>query len=312
MATHTISLYSISALNYRNFQAEEGRLAKLDRANGFDIVDIFKSFLESHKFDYLRRDEKQQSVFAVESYKVCSFGRCIFGVINAGKYGVPSKIRDSMTGSHKFDKGVTDAEVTDRFFIFFAPSEKDEAILALHNVQGHGVKTVLSSGLRDAYRTLTGLTLRFQGLSYESAAQKWLDAQVKEIVATQYKIPTDLSEEFSNLGHQHSDLVLKPKRKKTFGSLRSYKDNKPKAISLLEEQSDKIKAVVEVNGNTRTFQISGNAGVPVMKLELDNNLFNLDGSLDFEKVRMWAVQVINELCQSVYNDENGQFICLEN
>ncbi|MAP35056.1 MAG: hypothetical protein CME75_04545 [Halomonas sp.] len=311
MATHTISLYSLSALNYKDRREAEGRLAKLDNVNGIDIIDVFKDFLTANKIDHLHRDEIDKSVFAVESFEVCSSGRCIYGIINAGRYGVPSKIRDSKTGSHKYSKGASDADVTDRFFIFFAPSEKDEAIIALHNVQGHGVKTVLAKGLKEAYRDRTRLNLNFNGLSYDNAAQKWLDAQVKEIVATQYKAPTDLTDELATLGHAHSDLVLKPKRKKTFGILRRFKDEKPKAISLLEEQSDKVKAVVQVNGRRRTFQISGNAGVPVMTLELDDNLYRLDGAIDFIKMKEWSAQVINELCQSMYHDEDGQFICLK-
>lgn len=299
MATHTVSLYSVSALNYRD-KRDEGRLAVLDSVGGVDIIKVLEEFLESRKRTSLVRDEKEKTVFSVDRYWTLSSGRCVVGILHAGQYGVPGKIRDSRTGSHRFDKNASDADVTDRMFLFFSPSNKDEAILALHNVRGHGVKTILSSGLAEMFRDKTRLTLKFDGLSYERAAQKWLDAQVKEIRAAQFKASSDIADDINGLGHEHAELVLKPKRNKSFGPFRAFKENKPRVIYVLEQHSEKVKAVVEVNGNRRTFQVSGNAGVPVVRLELDENYIKLDGMPDFDRMQDWLVEVVNELCQSVY------------
>ncbi len=307
MATHTVSLYCVSAINYRD-KRSENRLATLDNVNGIDIINVVEKFLKDNKKEDLVVDDREKTVFSVENYWKISAGRCIIGILNAGQYGVSGKIRDARTGDHRFTKNASDADVTERMFLFYAPHGKDEAILALHSIRNHGVKTVLSSGLRDAFKDKTGLTLRFDGLSYEKAAQKWLDAQVKEIKATGFKTPSDISDEISGLGHEHAELTLKPKRKKTFGKLRNFRSNKPEGVCALEEYSDKVKAVVEVNGNRRTFQVSGNAGVPVVKLELEEEMVKIDGMPDFEKMQKWLVGVINEMCQSLYSSQ-GVYIC---
>lgn len=307
MATHTVSLYCVSAANYRSKRAEN-KLAVLDNVNGIDIVDVVEDFLKVNKRADLVRDDKDKTVFSVEDYWKVSSGRCVVGILNAGQYGVPGKIRDAKTGSHRFNKYATDADVTERMFLFYAPHGKDEAVLALHSIRNHGVKTVFSNGLRDAFRDRTRLTLTFNGLSYEKAAQKWLDAQVKEIKATGFKAPSDLSDEISGLGHEHAELVLKPKRKGSFGVFGNFKKNKPQGVCALEQHSDKVKAVVEVNGNRRTFQVSGSAGMPVVKLELEDEMVKVDGAPDFKRMQGWLVEVVNEVCQSLYQSQ-GVYIC---
>ncbi|SDK77980.1 hypothetical protein SAMN05661010_00055 [Modicisalibacter muralis] len=309
MATHTISLYCVSAFNYKS-ERSENRLAVLDDVHGIDVISVFKDFLDLNKRDDLVRDEEDKTVFAVDDYWSISSGRCLVGIVNAGQYGVPGKIRDAKTGSHRFDKNASDADVTDRIFLFYSPKGKDEAILALHNIRNHGVKGVLTSGLKDLFRHKTGLTLRFEGLSYDKAAQKWLDAQVKEIKATEFKTSSDITDDLNGLGHEHSELILKPKRNGTFGKFRALKENKPRAITTLEQHSDKVKAVVEVDGNRRTFQVSGTPGMPIVKLEVEDEMIKMDGMPDFAKMEDWLVEVVNELCQSVYRSQEV-YICQE-
>lgn len=311
MATHDLALYRVHTVKPRAAQKEtQQRLAILSDINGLDVVDAFVDYLELQVDAGFINDESDQTHMSVSFYSICSQGRCVWGVISSGQYGVKGKIKNIKTGEEKYDKEVDDADITDRLFLFFAPKEKDEAILVLHNVRGHGFKGVLSKGFREYFRAKTGLFLRFPTLSYDKAVEKWLDGNVKEVVATGFKFPTAIEDSVDGLGHEQVDVVLKPPRKRTFGSFRNFKgDSKPKAISYLEQESAVVKALVEVDGKTRTFTISGSGGVPVTRLEVEPNVFDTEGIPDFIKMRDNVVEVVNELCQSIYGKSRIR-ICL--
>lgn len=297
---HTLSLYTLRAFDRDHKYDDGSHYPPMDNVKGKDIIKIFKEYLRSlERKGFLNFvDDKNLLTFGWDSS--AAHGRCIYGVLGSGSYGAGSKIQDPDTGQVNYNKSPKEADIYDKYFLLFAPSGKNEAILALHGVRNNGMKSILENGFGALFKERTKLRLQLNNLSYDQAVQKWLDSEVKEIRAVEFKPYGDKADAISGMGHKHSELILRPEKKKTFGLYRKLKDNKPKAIEYLEGQSRAVKAVVEIDGKQRTFTLSGGGASPVSKIDVEDGIVDQDGLPDFDKMHKWAIDIVNELCSSVY------------
>ncbi|PTB03652.1 hypothetical protein C6V82_03975 [Halomonas urumqiensis] len=201
----------------------------------------------------------------------------------------------------KYSKSPNDADIKERFFLLFSPSGKNEAIVVLHGINGDGIKTLLHKALGEFFKKETSLTLQFNPVTYEKAVQQWMQAEVKEVRAVGFSPFSDRADELKGMGHKQAVLVLKPKRKESFGLLERFKKgSRTDAVEFLESHCQDLKAVVELEGKKRVFRIGGTRENPVFKLDLDDCVTVSDGVPDFEEMYDWVVEVVNELCQKVY------------
>lgn len=298
---HSISLYHLRAYNPNRKYSDGTHYAPLDDANGKDLVTIFKDYVNSLVKKDFKRYEDEKSVLSFMPFHESALGRCVWGVVNTGNYGVKGAIRDAATGDLKYSKDPGDADIKERFYLLFSPSGKNEAIVVLHGISGDGIKSLLYKDLGQIFRKETGLTLQFNPVTYEKAVQQWMDADVKAVKAVGFLPYSDKTDVLKGMGHKHAELILKPKRKGTFGKLEKFrKGQRSDAVEFLETHCKDLKAVVEMDGKKRVFRIGGTRQNPVFKLDLDDCVTVDDGVPDFEQMYDWVVEVIDELCIHVY------------
>lgn len=301
---HSISLYHLRAFNPDKVYSDGSRYAPLDDVNGKDLISIFKKYVESLNRKDFELFESEKSVMSFEKCNISSNGRCIWGIVNTGSYGIKGAIRDARTGEHRYDKSSGDADIKQRFYLLFSPSDKNEAVAVLHGINGDGIKTILSNSFGKLFKGETKLTLQFNPVTYEKAVRQWQKAQVKEIRAIGFKPYSDKTDFLKGLGHKQSELIIKPERNRAFGILENFrKGSRSEAIEFLENNCKDLKALVELDGKKRVFRIGGTRANPVFRLDLDESVSIVDGVPDFDEMYDWVVDVVNELSQRVYQGQ---------
>ena len=140
-------------------------------------------------------------------------------------------------------------------------------------------------------------------LSYDKAIQDWQEAQTKEIRAIRFTGFQDKADALSALGHEESDLILRPKKKTFFGKLKDFRTastEQYKAIEQLVPLCAQVKAVVELDGRARVFRIGPASNITICQIELDEKVKLSGGMPQLDSMHDWVKELLGEFAKTVY------------
>lgn len=300
---HSVSPYSIRCYN-QNSKAKklEDRYFVLDRIGDKDFFEIVKSFIRSNS-KVFRINEAEKQVYCFNDVRVDPKSRSVYGWFDVGIYGYKSDIINIETGKVDFKKAQKNAEIMRHYFHFFIPKGMNEGVCMLHNHRGGGVKTLLQELLGKYFKEKTKNTLQLHPLAYDKAMSAWNEARAKEIRVSKFSGLSDKADRIKFLGHQESELILKPPKKEYFCKLKTLLDNKSdqyKLIEALEEMGDSVKTIVELNGRKRTFRIGNNSSNAVCQIDVDEDI-DMDGGIPTrDAMNKWVKGVLVDYAKSLY------------
>jgi hypothetical protein len=299
---HSVAPYLFRCYDKNLSVNQDQRYSKLDSIGPHDLYKLLVKFMNANTGEYkIVEDSKQVYQFSDLSYDENS--REISGWFNVGQYGIKTDIINIKTGKVDFEKAQDNAEIIKHFVHFFVPKGFNEAIAFLHAYRGIGVKTLFHTLFSKYFQSVTKLVIQMNPLSYDNAINAWLDATAKEIRLTKFVGVSDIADQVKLLGHHEQELIIKPPRNYGLGTLRDYVtpgSERLNAIEIIGEYGEQIKTVVEMNNKQKTFRIGRNVSTPLCEIELDEDVELTAGVPDFNSIRRWTREIINEYATSMY------------
>jgi hypothetical protein len=299
---HSVAPYLFRCYNKDLDGRQDQRYSTLDNLGQYDLFQLLVDFINANTGVYkVVEDSKQVYQFSDLDYDENT--REISGWFNVGHYGIKSDIINIETGQIDFEKAQNNAEIIKHFVHFFIPRGFNEAIAFMHAYRGIGVKTLFYSLFSNYFQGITQLVIQMNPLSYDNAINAWLDATAKEIRLTKFVGVNDIADQVRLLGHHEQELVIKPPRNNGLGKLRDYitpGSERLRAIEIIGEYGEQIKTVVEMNNKQKTFRIGRNVSTPLCEIELDEDVVLDAGVPEFNSIRRWTREIINEYAISMY------------
>lgn len=280
---HALAPYTVK-VNDRSLTGPlEQRNHPLDNIRGTNFLDLFYQFAMSHSTKYLSIHEDKK-LKTIKFSDVSKTKTCIHGWIDYGDFGVKGRVVDINTAETKYKKRTHDSDVKQHYFNFtFSPGSK-VGLLVLHQIQGNGVKTLLSDLLSDELEKKTkGLKPRIAPLADAKLVRDWMnEASVRRITLTKYlptKLPKDIAD---SLGEDNTvELSIKSKKGATLGSLyeftkfKKHTGSQRDLVDIFEAHSESVKAEVEYLGRKRTFSLAAES-IPISTVEFDSKDVEID------------------------------------
>ncbi|MFZ0038252.1 MAG: hypothetical protein WAK91_12560, partial [Candidatus Acidiferrales bacterium] len=95
-------------------------------------------------------DENGKQVLAIPNLQ--SGNRRIYGIIETGHYGLESNLYDVRKREVVHKRTENEADMLPFFFLFEIPTGTDEAVLILQRIGKYGIRTLLSSLLKETFQ----------------------------------------------------------------------------------------------------------------------------------------------------------------
>jgi hypothetical protein len=173
----------------------------------------------------------------------------------------------------------------------------------LHSYRGVGVKTLFHALFAPYFQEKTKLVIQMNPLLYDKALNAWLEASAKEVRLTKFQGASDLADQIKLLGHSELELVIKPPRNLSLGKLKDYMTPGSQHLAVVEAIEgfgEKVKTVVELNGQKRTFTIGQNASNALCEIQFDDKIVMNEGNPDLDSTYTWVRQIIGEYAYHMY------------
>jgi hypothetical protein len=299
---HSVAPYLFRCYNKELNGRQDQRYSTLDNIGQYDLFQLLLNFINANTGAYkVVEDSKQVYQFSDLEYDENT--REISGWFNVGNYGTKNDIINIDTGHIDFEKAQNNAEIIKHFVHFFVPRGFNEAIAFMHAYRGIGIKTLFHTLFSNYFQGITNLVIQMNPLSYDNALNAWLDATAKEIRLTKFVGVNDIADQVRMLGHNEQELVIKPPRNNGLGKLRDYVtpgSERLRAIEIIGEYGEQIKTVVEINNKQKTFRIGRNVSTPLCEIELDDDVVLDEGVPNFNSIRQWTREIVNEYAITMY------------
>ncbi|QOE10706.1 hypothetical protein [Pseudomonas asiatica] len=301
---HSIAPYSIRCFNPRSGAKNfDEKFLKLDKVGQFDLYQVFKSFLGSQDDKY-RIIEKTKQVYKFFGVKFYDEKREIAGWFEAGTYGVKNDIVDIDTGNVDYEKTQQHSVITKHYVRISLPAGVNEGIALLHNYKGNGIKTLLHDLLRQHLQSLVQVTLQMNPLAYQEAFKQWRKAHAKEIRLTKFSGAKDITDQIAGLGHKEQQLVIKAHSRGALGTFEDFflKGTKEKSIvEFLDPVCEQVKAVFDLDGKRRTFNVGRSMGDQFCEISLDDDDVDMiAGNPEPKSLHRYCSKVLSDLSKSIY------------
>lgn len=300
---HSISPYSLRVLN-PNVQGakREDKLIVLNKIGSSDLLEMLEAFVLNNT-SKLVDIEKTKQTFVFSNIDCDKTKRTISGYMETGHYGLRTDIVEVGTGTKAFEKDTIHAELIKHFFHIAIPIDVNEGIAIFHSYRTTGIKTLFFDKFSEFFQKQHAFTVQMNPLSYERAFDKWLDANAKEIRLVRFDAGDDLADRVKGLGHVETDLKLKPKRLKTFGTFKSLLKigtDQNRVIEHLAPLCKEVKTVVELNGKKRTFVVGDSAKTSVCQIEVPDDMQRVGGNPEYNAMNAWCAEIASEYLNNMY------------
>ena len=299
---HAVAPYLFRCFNPLLEGKLEERYSTLDNLGNKDLFYILRDFLLANTGAYKIVEDSKQ-VYQFESLTIKEDSREIFGWFNVGSYGMKTDIINVATGEVDFEKAKDNAEIIKHYIHYFIPKGFNEAMAFMHSYRGIGVKTLFYNLFSQHFRSITGLVIQMNPLSYDNAINAWLDATAKEVKLTKFVGLKDIADQVRLLGHGEQELIIKPPRRGGMGKLRDYLNpDSPQmqAVEVMGDYGAQVKTVVEMDGKRRTFSVGRNRTSALCEIEVEEYIIGDDGVPTFHKINSWVRGIVNEYARSMY------------
>tara|TARA_R110001592_G_scaffold121046_3_gene326064 strand:+ start:2904 stop:3851 length:948 start_codon:yes stop_codon:yes gene_type:complete len=294
-------------------QPREQEYISLGDIEGTDFKTVFNDFLTSLKVR--KKSEKLKKTLKIDDTYLNIDKDLISGVFESGEYGYSSDIIDvDAEDSSKpvFEKKNNHAEVLPFYFLIYAPSNRNKAIILLQRFGGKGINSVLGRNFEKYSKIrFPDLVLDFQQFISKALANHWIEnGGISEFSLVSHELPSDSSDRLGLKGYESEvkTIQLKMSAKSVFGKylnkrVKNYIDNPNNVFFDIKELSgfglngDKVKKKVQLtmDGNIRTIDLS-DTGKMRPYYDIDNQVKkNADQHPDFESIDEIAKKLVADL-----------------
>jgi hypothetical protein len=236
-----------------------------DTSSGFDILEVFKAYLHERQAG-LSLDPMKQKLLRVS--KLEETGRELSGIIETGVYGHESDLLDVDVMEVTHVRQESEAELIPFYFLMSFPTDTNEGIIILQRFKTFGIRKILLDDFRDYLEAKNAtFTVLINPLTYADIIRKYLtEGNLKKIRFVSHTLPSDLTRVYEEEGHDETqgtvELVVKARRNKALPVIHKiydFLDGKGEVNDIIELEDfeyDTIKCEVEINGVTRTVDLS--------------------------------------------------------
>lgn len=299
---HTLAPYTIRCFDQTMSGPVQHRHAILDKVGQFDTFDLLERFISANT-NYTVIDN-DKVVYRFNGFEFDKTKRVAYGWLESGTYGIKTEIIDVNTGDVDFIKAQQNAEIIRHFVFIFMPEGANESIALLQAYRGNGVKTIFHEKFGEYFNTKTTRNLQMRPLAYDKALDNWLDGQAKEIKLVNFNTKIkDVADSLNGLGHEEAEMILKPVKRASFGTLKQLLDPKSsqaKAVEIAKNLCERVTTVVKVGDRKKTFIIGGSAENIVCEIAAPDDLDLVDGNPTYNAMYEWCKEVCREYAGTMY------------
>ncbi len=257
---HALAPYSIRVHDKNLAGQLNERYHDLCNIRGNNFLEIFKDFAESNQEKYLTYD-KDNVKKIIRFTDVIEKNGFLSGFIEHGDYGIKSKIVDVESGKEKYKKKSTESDIYQLYFCICISAGETTGICLFHSIGGRGVKTIINDLFNNYFYDVTeGLKAQIHPLSSQKAIEEWMkSADIKELRLMEYTPKTKVSDIVDKLAQNTAELIYKPNRGRSFGTLLGLKkkidEDDDKVVSTLGQYCTTVKATVKLGERMRVFKL---------------------------------------------------------
>lgn len=300
---HALAPYSLRCYDKNISRRNEDRYHRLDRMGQYDVFELVLGFLNAHKRYNIVEDTKQ--VYRFSKINADGNNRIITCWMHSGYYGMKSDIVNIENDAVEFEKTEKHVDVTKYFISFWLPKNVTEGVALMHTVRSDGVKTLFQKEFQPYFsRYVPDRTLQVNVLAYDKALQKWANADTKELTVERFAGYEDIADKLAGIKAHDLEFKIKAKRKNSMGRFFDFFSDKGEHYQLVQsigELGTSVKAVVLMDGKTRTFRIGPNSRQSLCEIEMPDTVEIEAGVPTYDSIKEWSTDILREYCQYMYN-----------
>lgn len=277
MATITVSAYEISVNPFREKDIEEDIS---DFAAGNDLLlflrDLIGKWNEgSEETKDVVDNEKMKKVFRLAPGTLKLFGREISGIIESGEYGYTSTIIDRNNGETVHDKEIDHAEMIPFYFHLLIPENSKSGILLIQRFKQFGIYRIFRDTIKRNFKeTFENHRIKFLPLVSDEIVSDFINkGKLKKITFKKFNLTPQImnqadegAEINEGTGYIEYSIVAGrgktlPFYKKIFRSIKVGEGELEGLFSINDFEYNKVNVSVNLNGHSRTLDLSSLANV---------------------------------------------------
>lgn len=266
MARFFLSAYSMRVKHTRSNTYRA--LGNFDR-RGADLFEVLGEYLTRRIAIASDADPDTGKMLQVTKKRRSKRKRILKGLIDAGDYGFTARLYDTELGQDSYDRNVDEAELLPYYFLVHLPKSADQGFLILQRIGQRGIRSLLYADFAQEFLSLFpayGLELR-PIVPDQLITNHLSRGRITRIRYLKSSLPSDRADYLRSGGsYAHeigtTEVIHKVMRGRSFTlpePIAQYIRRERNLNSLLELQEidcDNIKLVVELNGNSRTIDLS--------------------------------------------------------
>ena len=210
----------------------------------------------------------KRSVKITNLHKTASIYRGLFW---SGEYGFKNDIVDTKTGGVSYKKKETDADPTPFYFEFRLPPNEDRGLLIVQKSGTSGIKGLLDLFLTYEFTSVyTGYKLDINSFVPVEILKGYIaTGKIEEIKLVKHEIPADIADKFGGDNKAYAgsvEMVVRPSKASFFSKdgMVEVLEGKRSIDTIypgVDFQHDTVKATININGRSRTIDISKPVGI---------------------------------------------------
>ena len=248
-------------------------------------------------------------------FQVLDYGKdsdLVYGRVKYGEYGYASLLVDAETKEVSHIRITSEAEVFPFYFLAYLPADRSEGIMLLQTRSSRGIRGAL---LNDFIRHLKdqdlGKRVEINPLMpIRLFKQAFGSGGIKKVTYTKFSWPSSTRKSYDRgvnpeevMGRVEMSFIAERGTKlpmlERLGEILEGKRNANELIEIREGGYDKVKVEVEINGKTRTFDLSSNAFVrPNIDITEDISI-DQDGHPTFDSIDRVARDLLKDLIRQI-------------
>ena len=282
-------------------------LGNFDR-QGADLYQVFRDYLGRRRA--ITPDDNQANGKMLQVAKIVRNQRkhVLKGIIEAGEYGIVSRLYDTDRQQDSHHRQVVEAELLPYYFLIQLPAALNQGFLLLQRTGNSGILTLLSEDFRQEFRdNYPRLKLEINKIIPEQIVDEYLSqgrvTRVRYLRNSRHRDPADQYQSGGNYRQTigEMELIHKVRRSQSVflpGSFREFLGGQRSLTSLLELQDfecDNIKLEVVLNGNKRTIDLSHLDRIKSDYVLGDQVDIGPDGHPLFESIDSFATSLLADM-----------------
>ena len=303
--------FYLSSYTIRQKEKGTNQYLRLDGYDGgLDLFDTFWEYLANRKEDSFVDDDTRK-LLRVNKRSRSTTQRILRGIVNVGEFGYEADLHDVTTGTVPYRRTLDDAEMMPFYFLAHLPEKATRGVFILQRRGQRGIRTDL---VRDFERYCRendpGIRIECNPLIPPQLINQFLDdGRLTRIRFIRHTIPSDVVDAYEWSGAREEEGVAElsvtsrgPRGLGLLGRVRevAFGDRRVQdVIELKDFEYDNVKVEIELNGKSKTFDLSD-----ILKIRASNDItedvaLGADGHPVFESIDGIAVDYLRDVLQTL-------------